>query len=638
MTESITTGKMNSPADLNKYAQALKKAAEGQKVISVCLGTGCRAGGSEDVYNALCETAKKTGGEGDAVIMGSGCHGLCALGPLVVIQPDDIFYNNVAPEDASEIYEKSIDADQKVVDRLLYNTDKKVCKCRSEIPFYESQKRIALALNGIVEPRKIEDYIREDGYKALAKALYDFDPEDIVSEICRAGLRGRGGGGFPTGRKWQTCLEVDADDKVVICNADEGDPGAFMDRSIIEANPHAVIEGMLVGAYAIGAKEGYVYIRKEYPLALKTLRKALEQAREYGLLGDDILGSGFSFDINIARGGGAFVCGESTALTASIEGRVGEPRIKHIHTTESGLWGRPTVLNNVETWANVPAILARGADWFASIGTEGSKGTKVFSLVGDIENTGLIEVPMGITLRQIIDDVGGGIADGKKFKAVQTGGPSGGCIPDQYLDMPVDFDSLTEVGSMMGSGGLVVMDEDSCMVDVARYFLDFLRKESCGKCTPCRDGTEQMFRILDRICSGEAGEHDLETLENVAELVAETSLCKLGSSAPNPVLSTVRYFRDEYEAHIRDKKCPAGVCTALIEFDIDPEKCICCGRCAKQCPVDCITGKAGKLPDKATDEDKEKGKVGEPFTLDKSRCVKCGSCYDVCPADAVMRF
>ncbi len=631
----MTREKIGSPEALNSLAGRLKERAGGRKMVSVCLGTGCRAEGSGEVYEAIREAVGELGLEDEVIVMGSGCHGLCALGPLVILTPDDIFYPKVSPEDATEIIEKSVIGSQPV-DRLLYKTGGKTCRCQSEVPFYGRQERIVLGLNGIVDPHMIEDYIREGGYQSLAEVLYKYPPEDVVSEISASGLRGRGGGGFPTGRKWESCRAVETEDgKFVICNADEGDPGAFMDRSIMEANPHTVIEGMVIGAYAVGAEEGYIYIRKEYPLALNTLQCALEQARDYGLLGHDILGSGRDFEINVARGGGAFVCGESTALTASIEGRVGEPGAKHIHTTESGLWGRPTVLNNVETWANVPEIIKRGSRWFASIGSEGSKGTKVFSLVGAIKNTGLIEVPMGITLREIIEDIGGGMAGNHGFKAVQTGGPSGGCIPADHLDMKVDFDSLIEVGSMMGSGGMIVMDESSCMVDVARYFLDFLRTESCGKCTPCRDGTEQMFMILDRICRGKAGEDELGKLEEIAELVRETSLCKLGSSAPNPVLSTLRFFRDEYEAHIRDKKCPAGVCSALIEFSIDQEKCVCCGRCANECPVDCIAGTAGKPPAKASEEDHQEGKVGEPFLIDVQECVKCGSCFDVCPTDAV---
>jgi len=523
------------------------------------------------------------------------------------------------------------------VERLLYEADGRKVVHEHEVPFYKSQFRLALRLNGLIDPFSIEDYLREGGYQALAKCLGTYSPDQVIEQASASGLRGRGGGGFLTGRKWAACRKAHGEPKYIIGNGDEGDPGAFMDRSIMEANPHSVIEGMIIGSYAIGGRHGVIYVRKEYPLAVRTLQAAIEQAREYGLLGENILGSALCFDIAIVRGGGAFVCGESTALMASVEGRVGEPRAKHIHTVESGLWDKPTCLNNVETWANVPVIIERGAAWFASIGSEKSKGTKVFSLVGKVKNTGLVEVPMGMTLREIIYDIGGGPPAGKAFKAVQTGGPSGGCIPAELLDLPVDFDRLTEVGSMMGSGGMIVMDEDSCMVDVARYFLDFLRGESCGKCTPCREGNQRMFEILDRICNGQATMEDLALLEDIADVTKTTSLCALGKSAPNPVLSTVRYFRDEYVAHIRDRKCPAGVCKALVSYAIAAETCICCGRCAKECPVECIAGKAGKQPAKATNEDRRKGRVGEPFRIDQAVCVKCGTCYDICPVQAVVR-
>ena len=477
-----------------------------------------------------------------------------------------------------------------------------------------------LAHNGVIDPTSIEDYIAAGGYSALLKALTEMDREQVLAEVERSGLRGRGGGGFPTARKWRSCRDAPGEPKYVICNGDEGDPGAFMDRSIMEGNPHAVLEGMAIGAYAIGSSQGYIYVRNEYPLAVEHLSGSIEQARELGLLGRDILGSGFSFDIRINRGGGAFVCGESTALMASLEGRPGEPRAKYVHTVESGLWGKPTNLNNAETWANVPAIIERGGEWFASIGTEGSKGTKVFSLVGQVTNTGLVEVPMGITLREIIEVIGGGVKEGKAFKAVQTGGPSGGCIPAEHLDAKVDFDELTKLGSMMGSGGMIVMDEDTCMVQVARYFLNFLREESCGKCTPCREGLAQMLHILDRITHGEGEAGDVERLEQLADLLAGTALCALGRTAANPVLSTIRYFREEYDAHIAERRCPAKQCRGLFRDEIDPEACKACGICKKNCPADAITGEK---------------KV--PHVIDQEKCTLCGTCFEKCPFDAVIK-
>jgi len=634
-----TSPRIESRQALRELADALKCRAGSKPVVSVCRGTGCTASGSGRTYEALRQAAAELGMHEQVEILGTGCHGLCELGPLVVIRPRGVFYHRVKPEDAREILDKTVGSGE-LIERLLYKVDGDAIVHEHDIPFYKKQMRIALRLNGLMDPMSIDDYVREGGYQSLAKVLLDYAPEQVIQEISASGLRGRGGGGFPTGRKWASCRKAHGDVKYVLCNGDEGDPGAFMDRSIMEANPHGVLEGMIIGSYAIGAGHGVIYVRHEYPLAVRTLRRAIEQAREVGLLGEDILGSGHCFDIAIARGGGAFVCGESTALMASVEGRVGEPRAKHIHTVESGLWGKPSCLNNVETWANIPVIIERGADWFASIGTEKSKGTKVFSLVGKVKNTGLVEVPMGITLREIIYGIGGGILGDKAFKAVQTGGPSGGCIPAQYLDMPVDFDELTKVGSMMGSGGMIVMDEDSCMVDVARYFLDFLRGESCGKCTPCREGNQRMYEILDRICEGRGAEDDLQLLADIADTVRTTSLCQLGKTAPNPVLSTLGYFRDEYLAHIRDKRCPAGVCRALIRFTIAPDVCTCCGRCARECPVQCIAGKTGKAPAKARKDartGKKKGRVGEPFRIDQDRCVKCGTCLDVCPAGAVRR-
>jgi NADH:ubiquinone oxidoreductase subunit F (NADH-binding)/NAD-dependent dihydropyrimidine dehydrogenase PreA subunit len=493
-----------------------------------------------------------------------------------------------------------------------------------QIPFYSKQLKIALRNCGFINPDRIEEYIARGGYFSLYKALFEMKPEEIIEEVKRSGLRGRGGAGFYTGNKWESCRKSKSDRKFVLCNADEGDPGAYMDRSVLEGDPHSVIEGMIIGAFAIGANEGFIYVRDEYPLAIQKLRIALREAEEVGLLGENILGSGFSFRVNLFRGGGAFVCGESTALMASIEGKVGEPRAKHIHTTESGLWDLPSNLNNVETWNNVPVILSRGADWYSRIGTERSKGTKVFSIVGKVNNTGLVEVPMGITLREIVYDMGGGIPDGKKFKAVQTGGPSGGCIPESLIDLPVDFDRLTEVGSMMGSGGMIVMDESTCMVDLAKYFMGFLKSESCGKCISCREGTKRMHEILTEITEGRGKLEHLDLLEELGWVTAEASLCQLGGTAPNPVLSTIRYFREEYEEHILKKRCPAKVCRALLRYRILSNVCTSCGRCAKVCPAEAITGK------KRTKKEK-----GEPFKIDTEKCIKCGMCFEACKFEAI---
>jgi NADH:ubiquinone oxidoreductase subunit F (NADH-binding)/(2Fe-2S) ferredoxin/NAD-dependent dihydropyrimidine dehydrogenase PreA subunit len=590
--------------------------------ISVCSGTGCHAYSSEDVANALAGEIKKQGLSNEVELKVTGCHGFCERGPLVVIYPQKIFYQRVTSDDVPQIVTDTV-IKGKIINRLLYAdpaTDKKI-KFEPDVPFYKKQQRVVFGNNGIIDPTSIGDYITIGGYSALSRVLSRMKPEEVIGEIRQAGLRGRGGGGFPTARKWDECRNAPSSDGVryVICNADEGDPGAYMDRSLLEGNPHCIIEGMIIGAYAIGSNYGYVYVRHEYPLAVTNLTIALEQAREYGLLGEDILGSGFDFDIRISRGGGAFVCGESTALMASLEGKIGEPRQKHIHTAVSGLNGKPSNLNNVETWANVPLIINRGAEWYSQIGTEGSKGTKIFSLVGKINNTGLVEVPMGITLREIIYDIGGGIPDGKRFKAVQTGGPSGGCIPESLLDLPVDFDELTKVGAMMGSGGMIVMDEGTCMVDVARYFIKFLTEESCGKCVPCREGLDRMLDILTDITEGKAREEDLELLEELANGVKDLSLCALGSTASNPVLSTLRYFHEEYEAHIRDKRCPAGVCKALITFTIDESKCTGCGVCARECPQEAITGEKKK-----------------PYRIEPDSCIRCGLCRDSCKFDAVL--
>jgi len=562
-------------------------------------------------------------------VKATGCHGFCEKGALLVIHPEGILYTQVTPRDVPDIVSKTLKRGE-LVPKLLYkdpNTGDRIVR-EEDVPYYRLQTRIIFGNNNRIDPEDICDYIALDGYQALRAILEDWSPRNVINTIIRSGLRGRGGGGFPTGIKWQTARKAKGKRKFVICNADEGDPGAFMDRSICEGNPHSIVEGMIIGAYAVGTDDGYIYIRDEYPLAVKALSHAVTQARGCGLLGKNILGSGFSFDIAIIRGGGAFVCGESTALMASLEGRVGEPRAKYIHTVERGLWNQPTVLNNVETWANVPHIILNGVDWFTTMGTGdvsehpwgGSKGTKIFSLVGKVNNTGLVEAPMGMTLRQIIFDIGGGIPNGKKFKAVQTGGPSGGCLPESHLDLPVDFDRLTEVGSMMGSGGMIVMDEDTCMVDVARYFIDFLKDESCGKCLPCREGLRTLLEILTRIVEGKGKMRDIALLEEVSEGIMATSLCALGGTAPNPVLSTVTYFRDEYIAHIRGKRCPAGVCKALIQYRVVPENCTGCHICATVCPSDCISGESEEI-----------------HVIDGDQCIKCGACYEVCRFDAIER-
>jgi NADH-quinone oxidoreductase subunit F len=563
----------------------------------------------------------RNGGNGQTIrLKFTGCRGFCERGPIVTIQPQGIFYQRVQEKDVPLIFSETIKKG-KVLEHLLYEdavTKQKVTSER-EIPFYRAQNRLVLGNNGLIEPTKIEDYVGIGGYQALSKALFEMKPEQILNEIKASGLRGRGGAGFPTGKKWEDCRNAPGEIKYIICNCDEGDPGAYMDRSLLEGNPHSVLEGMIIGAYAIGGSHGYTYVRHEYPLACKNAETAIAQARKAGLLGENILGSGFDFDIEIAKGGGAFVCGESTALIASIEGRVGEPRSKQIHTVTRGLWGKPTNLNNVETWANVPLIINKGSKWFSSIGTEKSKGTKIFSLVGKVKNTGLVEVPMGITLKEIIFNIGGGQQDGRRIKAVQTGGPSGGCIPASLFDQPVDFDSLTKVGSMMGSGGMIVMDEGTCMVDVAKYFVRFLQEESCGKCLPCREGLKRMGQILDGITEGKGNEETLSLLEELAEVVADTSICGLGKTAPNPVLSALRYFRPEFEAHIYQKRCPATVCTPLIRYSISETDCTGCGACAKVCPTRAI-----------------KGEKKESHFILAEICSKCGSCKDVCKANAVM--
>jgi NADH:ubiquinone oxidoreductase subunit F (NADH-binding)/(2Fe-2S) ferredoxin/NAD-dependent dihydropyrimidine dehydrogenase PreA subunit len=589
--------------------------------VLVCAGTGCVSCGSFDIRTALEKEIAAQGLTDEVRVIATGCNGYCERGPIAVIQPDGIFYQYLTVDKIPRLVEEHF-LKGRPVEEHMYVPEKGEAPIpkMNDIGFFKHQRLIVLRNRGRIDPENIEEYIAFDGYKGLGKVLTEMTPDQILEEVKKSGLRGRGGAGFPAGRKWEMLKsQPNGDGKYLVCNADEGDPGAFMDRSVLEADPHAVIEGMTIAAYATGATEGVIYVRDEYPLAVKRIHIALDQAREYGLLGDDILGSGFSFDIRVVRGAGAFVSGEETALLASIEGRRGEPRQRPPYPVVKGLWGKPTNINNVETWANVPMIAQRGGDWFASIGTEGSKGTKIFSLVGKVNNTGLIEVPMGISLKEIIFDIGGGIQRNKKFKAVQTGGPSGGCIPEGMLDLPVDFESLTQVGSMMGSGGMIVMDEDTCMVDVARYFLNFLRDESCGKCSTCREGTQRMYEIVDRICQGEGYPTDIELLEDLAEVVRDTSMCGLGQTAANPVISTLKFFRDEYEAHIKDRKCPAGVCLPLIEFSIDAEKCTGCMACLKACPTEAVAGEKK-----------------QPHTIDQAKCIKCRACYDVCKFDAVV--
>ncbi len=631
--------RINTPTELETFRQdMLSKRDRNKPCITVCCGTACHAYKSDKIASAFEEEIKKHGLEVGIAVKRTGCHGFCEKGPIVVIYPEETCYVEVKPGDVPDIVSKTIKENEilsshlrdsesraghlagiketRIIDHLLYTdpvTGEKLIY-ESTIPFYKNQMRIVFGPNKQIDPKKIDDYIYIGGYAALAKALSKMTPEQVIEEIKNAKLRGRGGGGFPTAKKWESTRKAPGEPKYVIVNCDEGDPGAYMDRSLMEGNPHSVIEGLIIGGYAIGASEGFIYVRQEYPLAVENTEIAIKQAEEYGLLGKDILGTEFNFKIKVHMGAGAFVSGESSALMTAIEGRVGEPRPKYIHTSESGLWEKPSTLNNVETWANVPLIISKGADWFSSIGTEESTGTKIFSLVGNVNNTGLVEVPMGTTLRDIIFEIGGGIPGGKKFKAVQTGGPSGGCIPKEYLDLPVDFDELNKLGSMMGSGGLIVMDEDTCMVDVARYFIEFLCDESCGKCVPCREGLKQMRMILTNICDGNGKEGDVELLETLANVTKNAALCALGSTSANPVLSTLRYFKDEYEAHINEKKCPALVCTNLISYYIDPKKCKACLICLKKCPVDAIEGAKKTI-----------------HVIDQSKCTKCGTCFDFCP-------
>ncbi len=609
----------------NIYRKSFEKE---EKKILICAGTGCVAGGSLDVYEEFIKLMKEKGincevklekepHDKTVGIKKSGCHGFCEMGPLVRIEPFGYLYIKVKPEDCAEILDKTI-INNECVERLAYTKNGEVYKKQEEIPFYKKQTRLALEHCGQIDATSIEEYFALDGYAAFEKVLFDMDSDDVIKEIEESNLRGRGGGGFPAGRKWSQVKHQKEEIRYIVCNGDEGDPGAFMDRSLMEGDPHRILEGMMIAGAACGAQKGYLYVRAEYPLAVSRLSNAIEQAREYGILGNNILGTDFSFDFQINKGAGAFVCGEGSALTASIEGKRGMPRVKPPRTVEQGLFGKPTVLNNVETFANVPIVINKGAKWYRSIGPENSPGTKAFALTGNIENTGLIEVPMGTTLREVIFDIGGGIKDGKKFKAVQIGGPSGGCLTSEHLDLPLDFDSLKKAGAMIGSGGLVVMDEDTCMVEVARFFMNFTKNESCGKCVPCREGTKRMLEILDGIVAGRGKLEDIDMLLELADTISATALCGLGKTAPSPVVSTIKNFRDEYITHIVDKKCTSKTCQKLKTIFIDPSICKGCSKCSKVCPVSAISGK-----------------IKEPFIIDKDKCIKCGACVETCPFKAI---
>lgn len=588
--------------------------------VLVCKGTGCSASGAGSLFEAMKKELELRGLDKEVMLVETGCHGMCEMGPIVVVYPEGALYCRVTAEDIPELVEEHL-YKGRLVQRLLYTTHderKEKIPHYRDIPFYGKQLRIALKNCGYINPDNIEEYIARDGYQALAKALLEMTPEETLVTVKNSGLRGRGGAGFPTGKKWEFARMAPGDKKYIICNADEGDPGAFMDRSVLEGDPHCVVEGMLIGAYVIGADEGYIYCRAEYPLAIKRLKNAIAQAEEMGLLGDNIMDTDFCFHLHIKEGAGAFVCGEETALMASIEGQRGMPRPRPPFPANSGLWGKPTNINNVETWANIPQIVLKGGEWYSSVGTETSKGTKIFALTGKVNNTGLVEVPMGMTIREIVFDIGGGIPNGKKFKAVQLGGPSGGCLPEHLLDTPVDYESINATGAIMGSGGMVVTDEDTCIVDFAKFFLTFVQNESCGKCPFCRIGTKRMLEILERICDGKGKMEDLDLLEDLAQKVKDGSLCALGGTAPNPILTTLKYFRDEYISHIVDKKCPAKVCTALIHYTIDPVTCIGCTKCARQCPVNAISGE-----------------IRKPHLIDQDTCIKCGQCMAVCPVKAI---
>jgi len=612
---------LTSAGDLERLRERLNATRDpSQARVTICAGTGCLAYRPQDVFTAFERELAAHGLQDKVELRRTGCHGFCERGPIVTILPEGICYLRTRKHDVRDIVYQTL-VQKQLVPHLLYKdiqTGEPTPELE-EIPFYKHQKRLILRSNVRLDPKNIDDYIAIGGYSALSKVLFDATPSDVLQEIKRSGLRGRGGGGFPTGVKWETTRNAPGEPKYVLVNADEGDPGAYMDRSLLEGNPHGVLEGLIIGAYAIGSHEGYIYVRQEYPLAIENTEIALARAEEYGLIGRNILGSGFDFTVKIHRGAGAFVSGESSALMSAIEGGVGEPRPKYIHTSAKGLWDKPSCLNNVETWANVPVIVNMGAEQYSRIGTETSKGTKIFSLVGKVNNTGLVEVPMGITLREIVYGIGGGIPDGKALKAVQTGGPSGGVLPESMLDIPVDFDRLDEAGSMMGSGGLIVMDEDICMVDTARYYTDFLAHESCGKCMPCRTGLRQLLRILNNITTGNGTEGDLELLEELSDLLQHAALCALGKTAPNPVISTIKHFRSEYDAHIRDKRCPAGVCRALITYSINPDDCTACEACEKNCPTEAISKVDGETP---------------YCVIDQEKCIKCGSCLDVCPPKA----
>ena len=616
---------INSPAELEQLRQEILSKRNSNKArISICAGAGCLATGAGKVIDAFNAEVEKAGLTADVNVKGTGCPGFCERGPIVVIDPAEICYLQVSPQDVPEIVSETIKK-EKVIDRLVYSDPAKNEKAirEADIPFYKNQERNIIGNNIKIDPKVIDDYLALRGYSALVKALFQMTSEQVLEEVKKSGLRGRGGGGFPTGIKWEAARKAPGETKYVIVNADEGDPGAFMDRAVLEGNPHSILEGLIIGAYAIGSHEGYIYVRQEYPLALENVGVAIKQAREYGFLGRNILGSNFDFDIKVHRGAGAFVCGEETALLLSLEGKPGEPRARPPYPATSGLWGKPTNINNVETWANVPLIINNGADWYNQFGTARSKGTKIFSLVGKIKNTGLVEVPMGATLRDIIYKIGDGIPGGKKFKAVQTGGPAGGCIPEEHLDIAVDFDELTKAGAIMGSGGMIVLDEDTCMVDVARYFLNFLTQESCGKCSPCREGVKQMHRILTNITEGRGKEGDIELLEELAMSTGSASLCALGRTAPNPVLSTIRYFRHEYETHIKEKRCPSFTCQGLVSYYVDPAKCDACRICFRECSSHAIIGGKNLI-----------------HIIDQAKCNACGTCFEVCPArfGAVIRI